>query len=604
MLTGRNAQPNAPSTQLDSSRVIRVSGVRMRVITALQSASGGWLLAGLALALSLPALALGFSTDDHVFRYVAQLGGDPASQFSITASARELRSVGALAWWSSPALSITFLRPLTLLTHVFEYRLWPDAAWAMHLANALLYTALVAFAWALYRALFADDWRTASVAALMFVIDEAHAPAVGWISSRSVLLANLFGFAAIYFHVRSRKLSGGERVPHSVAWQLGLHGASALCLALALLSAEAGVSAFAYLIAYAIALESGSIQKRAIALAPQLVVLSSWAIFYVSRDYGAHAASFYRDSAHPASVLWQGMLDLPTWLLGLFGPSFVGAALPSPAGPVRIVALVLVAPLIAGLALALPRSRENLFFALGALFSLPPFFTTQPQDRLLMGASFGALGLVASFLAATVPAARFARVTRNLLIAIHLVIAPLLFVPSLGQTQPFENSSRSIAAQIRAHAATQVVIVNTPIELLGAYATAILAEGSTPRPASIHQLYAGGSALEVERVDTRTLEVRVQEGWGARMLERIFCAESDLPHAGTQLEVEAMAIRVMDTDATGHPLRVRFQFNDAVDAPQRLWLSWQGKRPWLWKPPALGETVKLEPLAAYGSHEM
>jgi hypothetical protein len=607
MLTRGDAKQGALVTELQPLRAANAGGIRNRILGALQGPRGGWLVAGMGLALCLPALSLGFMTDDHLHRSLGQTSTDPLSLFKLSSTqAAYLRSIGELAWWSSPQLSIHFLRPLSTLTHLAEFHLWPDAAWAMHLASGLIYAALCGLAWLLYREFLPHDVHVAAIAALMFAIDEAHAPAVGWISSRNTVLASLFGFAAVLLHARSRKLGASGRGPEALSRQLRLHWGAALCFALALLSAEAGVGVFAYLIAYAVAFESGSLAKRLITLSPELVILVCWMIMYIAGGFGAHSTSFYRDVANPLLVLSQGILDVPAWLLALLGPSVVGGAIVAAPAIMRVVSLIVVVPLIAGIAVALPRTRENVFFALGALLSLPAVFTTQPQERLLMTAGFGAFGLIASFIsAAAVRASRFARATRWVLIACHLVIAPLLFIPTLGQSMPFERGARAIAELVREHPASHVVIVNLPIELLTLYVPALLSDDpANPQPKSIHQLYAGESPIAITRIDANTLEVRAVTGWGTKTLERVFCAESDLPPAGRKLAFDAIAIGVMENDNAGHPTRVQFKFEDAVDAPGRLWLRWRGKHPVVWTPPAIGQTEAFDALGVFKSFEM
>jgi hypothetical protein len=579
-------------------------GLRERAITLLQTRGGGWIVAGVALAFCLPSLALGLLVDDHVFRNKARLGFDPFGIFEISrAQAVSARNFGQLAWWTSPELSIDFLRPLSALSHLAEFQFWPNAAWAMHLANGLIYAALVAVVWLLYRELWPQSPRSAALAALLFAIDDGHAPTIGWISSRNTLLATLFALSALLLHVRARNYASAPRVSRALGRQLRLHWASALCVALALFSAEAGIAVMAYLVAYALAFESGNIRERVITLLPELVVVVCWAVVYVVGGFGAHGASFYRDLSDPLSVFGQGVLDLPTWLFSLFGPSVIGTLMVLPPAPVRAVMLLLCLPILIGLASAMPRTRQNVFFAVGALLCLPPLFTTLPQDRLLVAASFGAFGLIASFVtaAATSPH-RSARATRIGLIALHLIVSPLLFVPTLGQSRPIDNGARDIAAEVRERAPSRVVFVNLPVELLSLYSWHILHEDlERPHPSSMQQLYAGTSPLEVQRVDVNTLELRALKGWGERPVERIFCAPSDLPRAGTKLEFEPMKISVMDSDAAGHPVRVQFRFPDALESPGRLWLSWRGTKPVPWQPPAIGQTVSLEPLSMFTS---
>jgi len=49
----------------------------------------------------------------------------------------------------------------------------------------------------------------------------------------------------------------------------------------------------------------------------------------------------------------------------------------------------------------------------------------------------------------------------------------------------------------------------------------------------------------------------------------------------------------MSIDRKGAPKTVRFRFDSSLDDPCWQLLSWEGKRPVDWTPPAVGRTVKL-----------
>src|SRR5215831_4306908 len=47
----------------------------------------------------------------------------------------DLRGGGHLPWWVSLHLRGAFLRPLAVVSHYFDYLIWPDSPWLMHLHN-------------------------------------------------------------------------------------------------------------------------------------------------------------------------------------------------------------------------------------------------------------------------------------------------------------------------------------------------------------------------------------------------------------------------------------------------------------------------------------
>lgn len=561
---------------------------RERVVDRVRSQRGRWVVVALAAALALPSLALGLTLDDRLNVYRVQHGQGPFTQFRIqTEHVAYYRQTGAFSWWTNPELSIDFLRPISALTNYAEYRLYPAAPWLMHLVNVLLYATLAALAWRLYREFLPNCPGPAALAAVMFAIDDGHAPTVGWISGRNTLLASLFGLAALAFHARARRVA-------TRAWQPAV--ASVVCIALALFSAEAGLAAFAYLLAYGVALDSASIRSRLLSVLPAFGVFAIWAGVYLSRGYGAHGAGLYR--ALTFSTLGEGLADLPSWLLSALGPSTAGVTVPFPAGPIRIAASALLLPLLAAFYLALPRTRENHFFGLGALLCLPPLFTTLPQDRLLILASFGAFGLIASFIAtAKQHATRFVRGTRRALIGLHFVVAPLMFGLMLNQTAPIEAGARALAQAIPRDAPAQVVFVNLPTELLTLFGVqTMLDEPGRKLPDSVLQLYGGSSRLVATRVNANTFELYAAKGWGDLPAERVFASLSSLPRAGDELSIGPTRVRVLETDDDGHPRRVQFHFPDALESSDRLWFTWRGTRPEPWRPPAIGQQVEFAPL--------
>ena len=162
-----------------------------RVLDLAAGPRGPWLLAGLAMLLSLPALRLGFQADDHVLTMQLMRGEPIWSLFRANAAlVDEGREAGAMAWWTSLGMHGEFLRPLSSLSHATLHALTPNAAWLMLLVNVAIYGTGVWLAAQLYRKL-APGLGIAALAGLMFAIDDAHAHSVGWISGRNTILAML-----------------------------------------------------------------------------------------------------------------------------------------------------------------------------------------------------------------------------------------------------------------------------------------------------------------------------------------------------------------------------------------------------------------------------
>jgi hypothetical protein len=541
-------------------------------------------LAALVVALALPALRHGLQADDNVFLTLVSDGHRPwyLFYFSPAAIASGVE-VGAFPWWSSPSLTFEFLRPLASVMHWFEFTNFPHLPALMRALSILLYAATVACATLAYRELLPA--APAALAALLFAIDDGHAVPAAWISARNTQLAALFSVLALLLHLRGRRAT--------TSWQTVLLScASAGSTALALASGEAGIWALVYVFAAAIALEHRGVRSRMRGLWPHLAVTAAWLSVFTSRSYGLRGSGFYRSVSSPLEVLAQGLLDLPLWLAGAFGPGHIDVAASMPQGPARLLALPIAALFVACLVPLVWTSRAARFFALAALGCIAPLFTTVPQDRLLVGASFGAFGLIGLFIVETAHGAQpaVARWGRRLHLGVHACLAPLLFPLVASNPQLMQNTNLALTAA--APPGRDVVLIDSPAETLGYYAYHTLRAQAPVRggaPRSLHQLYAGRSDLWLERIDERTLDVRAALGWGSTPYESFFASAHLMPAVGSKRRVGEMQISVLEADEQGRPMRVRFEFPDALEAPHRVWLTWHERGPVPWTPPPLGQ---------------
>ena len=146
----------------------------------------------------------------------------------------KLKELGVDFRWIGPDTKVAYWRPLSALTHVFDYSVWPRWAWLMHLENFVWYAALIVACAALYRRFVPVAW-VAGLAVDLYAFDPSHAGPVAWIANRNALMSTLFGVLALLAHDAWR--SGGRRTFAFAAPAL---------LLLALLSAESGVAIAGY----------------------------------------------------------------------------------------------------------------------------------------------------------------------------------------------------------------------------------------------------------------------------------------------------------------------------------------------------------------------
>lgn len=567
---------------------------------------GPWWLGLLGIVLSLPALRYGLQADDTVFPWRLSHGSSWWALFEDEAGDLErARHQGFVVWWSSPKLAIRFFRPLASLSHAFEFSFWPNAAWLMHLVNIAIYGVTVVLAAQLYRQLSpagADAPAqptlsvdrvppSAALAGLLFAVNPAHALSVGWIAGRNTVLALCLALLALSLHVRARDTA-----------QARFTLASVLTVALALCTAEAGLWSLMLLLSFALALTPGSLAGRLRSIAPQLGVGALWAAFYTGQRYGLRGSSFYRDPSRPLWALLQGIMDLPVWFSELAGPGGVPFSLLFEAEWVRLAALPIALVLGWLLAPALGRSRECRFYALATLLCVVPTMFALPQARVGLGAGFGAFGWIACSIVEgrqRVSSQRERWAARSML-AIHLVLAPLVFIPSLGATEPLAYGTRALTERVQPE--RDVIVVQAPVELLSNY-TLLGTQVANPSqaPRSVQHLYTGASPLWVQRVDDRTLELTVDRGWGAVPMDRIFCAPEDLPRIGSTVRLPPFRAEVLSATGEGRPERVRFHFATALESPERQFLTWQDNRVVPFEIPKPGARVRLTPSSFFAA---
>jgi hypothetical protein len=544
-------------------------------------------LLALTLALSMRALSLGRYLDDLWVFVNVKRGASPWSLCSVDRlDIARARYIGALPWWGSRDLGGKFIRPLASWMHYFELTHWPNAIWLMHLENVIAYCVLVWVATRLYRRLGLDT-RSAALASLMFAVDDGHAMSVGWISARNTLLTAIFAFACVLAYVKGRQ----AEQPH-------VSSMSAVYLALALLCSESGVSGFAYVVAYALLLDKTALSARLRSMIPHLLVLGCWAALYLGMHAGARGTTLYRDLGAPWSVLGQGLLDLPVWIFALLGPSFANFSLSLPSMSMRVAALLLLVPLGLWVWPALRRHPLGGFFALGALLCVPPLFTTLPQDRLLIAASFGAFGLIAcAFELLRQRSTRLRRWGAYAFAGMHLVLAPCLFVLGLSTIAWMARPNERVFDALQNAGGQEVVLLNAPSDWLPPAVFSMLYDADVRLPASFHQLYSGAGRMLIERLEPNSLEITISRGWGGLPYESMVSSSvRGLPRVGDVFPLANMRVRVLAATAEGLPERVRFEFPTPLEASARRWYVWSGKTLAAWSPPAVGERIELPPL--------
>lgn len=535
--------------------------VRERIERALGSSRAPLWAAAAALLLALPSLPAGEFLDDHLMRAQARAGAPAWDRYSFAppGTMAELREHGTYGWWAADELSVMFLRPISALTHALDYAIWPDAVWLMHLESALCYALLTWLVARLVQRVHGPG-LVAGIAGLVFAIDESHAATAYWISGRNTMLAAGFGVLALLAHLRWRVRESNDRT----RWPWAI--AASLALVASLLSAEAGLCSFGYLLGWSLCCEHGPWHRRLLPLAPYVIVVLAWRIAYVSAGFGAIQSSVYLDvGADPLRFVGRALV---------FSPALTFTTLSLP-----ITDLILARPWTSGV-LALgcgvllwalgPTLRTDArarAWLLGMMFAAVPFAATWPTTRLLPVLSIGGCALVGlayrSWRAGELDG-RLRRVVIGVILFCNLLLAPAVFVPAGLSTRLLETPHRVLAAELP-DGPGPIVILNSPTEITNFYTKAIRESAGRRWPSPAYLLYVGIEPLAVERIDERSLELSSDRGWAGEQLDRFSRDWHDGFEVGERVTLAHAEVTILEVTSDARPRRVRVVFDRSLD---------------------------------------
>jgi hypothetical protein len=484
-----------------------------------------------AIIVMLPALKIGLVADDLPQRVIAlqpdqlppqiQETGAPAKSGSLPTVLRDFffnmdppslaaaKHYGMLPWWTPDDLKLGLWRPVTAFTHWLDYRLFPDWPAVMHAENIAWFAGVVFLLAMIYRKLIGAGW-VAGLAALMFLLDGNTYFPVAFVANRGFIMALFFGLMCLYEHHQWRAAKS-----RSGLWL------SVLFMALALFANEGGVSTFAFILAYALVLETGSLRSRGLTILPSVLVIVLWRIIYQLSGFGVfHIGAYIDPSAEPlqfAREIIPRALILLAGQLPFLSPEALGAVNPSLLPKVAAFYCLLTVALLLVFLPWVRRDKMAAFWFAVMLFAVIPAATVMPVSKNLGFVAVGAYGLIASFVAGVVtrrlPASLGYRLlawaTCILLLVMHLPgaiagralalnIAPRTFkalsiLSDVGNPPGMENKN--------------VIVVNVPCCLGMAYAPAYKVYHHQPLPKSIRTLVLGCTSFAVGRLDDQTLVI-------------------------------------------------------------------------------------------------
>jgi hypothetical protein len=512
-------------------------------------------------------------------------------------TARGLMDIGQIAWTSDPTTRGVFLRPVSALTHMLDYVLWPHSPALMHAQSLFWFGAAIAMAALVYRRMLGATW-VAGLASLLYSIDDTHGPVVAWIANRNAWVAATFGFLVFWLHDRWRR-------DH---WRVGAWLAP-LVLAVALLAGESALAIVAYLAAHELHVDTAASKRsRLLALAPYAAVVVAWRAAYTHFGFGVLGSSIYIDPVHsPALFLAALPRRIPFLLLGAVAfPRPDPAELYDLVSPALLYGMLAFAVVVLALfALAIRRLWKTdpvaRFFTTGLLLATLPISATVAGDRLLVFVSLGVLGLVAQLIASATGGLE--RSAARALVVIHIVFAPVLLAvksASVPYGIPHDIVDKAVP-KTPDIAGKTVVLVSAPNEGFAAMLIARRIVLGEPHPAYVRTLAGLMSPIDVTRVDDRTLRIRPSNGFLEHTMERGWRTLDKPLLKGSVVELTGLTVTVTDSTSDLRPAEALFHFDRSLDDPSFVWLYWSHADFVPWIPPAVGATVHVP---GYGFNEL
>jgi hypothetical protein len=564
-------------------------------------------IATLAVVLLSFSLDTGLSADDYIHAMIARGSSElqgfaraPLDMYRFTTGEHTLTLMreGVLSWWEDPQAKLAFFRPLSAVTHYFDYQLFPEQPVLIRLHSVLWGAVLFFSVLALYRRLIGPGWICALAIAL-YVLDDARGWVVSWVAARNAVVATALSIWALYFHHRAR--AQGFRPGAFLA---------PLFLALGLLAAEGAIAICGYLAAYALLLDRGSVRDRLLSLAPHVAVVVAWRAGYRALGYGvAHSGLYIDPLAEPAAFLAALAERAPVLLWSQIGGPwsdvfFVAYGFPLLQRLMVIGGAIAVALVLYAIWPLARRDRLVAFALLGALLAVVPASATFTADRLLTWVAIGASLALARLIATYVEARETLATTR----ARALLLAPLmlalvfakvviepLFMPSRarGNLVVRDIIDRSASAVPTAPwiRDKRVIYVNPPHVPYAAYIAIERAALGVPRPAMQYWVSTGEADLRLTRIDPRVLRVRQRGGFVQSPGSQLLRSPRRPFRRGYTVALDGLEIEVTDLTGDGRPAEIEVRFDRNLDDESLYWLRWDEIGYTRFRPPAVGQSV-------------
>ena len=521
------------------------------------------------------------------------------------------RNYGNLPWWSAAEASMVPFRPIAAASHWLDYHLF-NGNLAYHRAHSLVYFLLLAVvAFALFKRFASRE--VALVATLFLIVDFSLTKSFNWVIARNSYMALAFGIVSILWFINWRERKG---------W--GALIVSLFMLLVTLLTAEAGLSALAYMGAYVLCMEKHrSLLHKIPPLLPFIILVVIWRLAYNAAGFGSHEIGQYVDPVHSPLAFATNFIEVfplicisqiigVDSLIILIHPEkrlLISLA----AWAIAIICVALIWPL-------LKRQAVTRFMFIGSIVAgIPGTALISGESRTVTFLSLGFFFILSQWLAyltANKPNF-FTRWSVRGVYVWHLFIPALLAITLTSNLSGFTQQStqyESIRGEME-KGDRSLVIVNDSSGMYYYIPFEWAFKGYT-LPQSINILTPGLSSFSLTRLNQRTFLIDAPAGIPVHHKSSLKSKSGESPLISTvytglfaigfftsveksaqpgQIRYSADSkIEILKTNEVG-PIQMKVTFIGELEPDEKVWqiFDWQDLQYKLIACPGIGETIRI-----------
>ena len=138
-----------------------------------------------------------------------------------------------------------------------------------------------------------------------------------------------------------------------------------------------------------------------------------------------------------------------------------------------------------------------------------------------------------------------------------------------------------------------VVVVNAPSAANATYLILRREVSGLPVPLHVRVLAPAVPSVTIRRLDSRTLEIRPEDGYLRWPLDRVFRSDRRPFAIGEQVKLTGMTVTITELTSDGRPADATFRFDVPLESPSLLWLCFRGDGFEPFTPPPVGQETEI-----------